>query len=206
VIRVNTSEHWDDRYRSVGIESVSWYEEHPTASLCMLELLGASPSQSLIDVGGGASTLVDHLVERGHRDIAVLDVSDVALEASRERVKHPGVRWIVSDLLSWTPDRRWDVWHDRAVLHFLISDKDRATYVEQLRRTVGHGGSFVIGTFAEDGPTHCSALPVRRHDPDDLVELLRGVEVVDQRRDVHRTPGGSEQPFNWIAGRVGPAD
>ena len=112
--------------------------------------------------------------------------------------------WIEADLLTWHPTRRWDVWHDRAVLHFLVDDDDRVTYRNLLHTSLEPGGAFVIGTFAEDGPTSCSALPVRRHTPEDLVELFCDIEIVEQRRHVHRTPNGAEQPFNWIAGHLRP--
>lgn len=195
--------HWDDRYRSIGAEAVSWFEEHPKTSLALLDALGVDATHSVLDLGGGASTLIDHLLRRGHRDLTVLDVSTVALAAAQERlVDADAVTWVETDLLAWQPTRRWDVWHDRAVLHFLVDDEDRAAYRGLLRRALEPGGSFVIGTFADDGPTHCSGLPVRRHSPDDLVELLGDVEVVEQRRDVHRTPTGVEQPFSWIAGRL----
>lgn len=195
--------HWDDRYRSVAPTAVSWYEEHPTASLDMLAALDIAPRDSIIDIGGGASALVDHLLDAGHTDLAVLDLSAVALDTARHRLDDPSaVTWIHADLLIWTPSRRWDVWHDRAVLHFLIDDHDRQTYVAQLRRCLPPGGAFVIGTFAEDGPTECSALAVRRHSAEDLIALLGDVDVIDRRRHVHRTPSGVDQPFNWVAGRL----
>jgi SAM-dependent methyltransferase len=147
--------------------------------------------------------LVDHLLARGHTDVAVLDLSAVALAEARSRVGSAAT-WIDDDLLTWEPRRRWDVWHDRAVLHFLTHDADRAKYVQQLRRSLVPGGAFVIGVFAQDGPTQCSALPVRRYSEPDLVALLGDVDVVAQRRVVHRTPGGADQPFNWIAGRLRP--
>ena len=198
------AEHWDDRYRTVGPAAGSWYEATPTVSLALLDRLGVTPDRSVVDVGGGASVLVDHLLARGHTDLAVLDLSAVALDAARTRLSDPAaVTWIPHDLLSWEPPRRWEVWHDRAVLHFLVDDEERSTYVDVLRRTVP-GGAVVIGTFAEDGPTECSALPVRRQSPEELVELLGDVEVVERRRDVHRTPGGAEQRFTWIAGRLTP--
>lgn len=197
------SEHWNERYRTVGVESVSWYEATPSVSLELLDLLEVGVGQSVIDVGGGASNLVDHLLDRGHGDVAVLDLSKVALEESRSRLSDPSaVRWIEADLLEWEPPRRWDVWHDRAVLHFLTTDEDRRAYVEVLRRSMEPGGAFAIGTFAEDGPTHCSGLPVRRQAAADLVALLGDVEVVEQRRHVHRTPGAAEQAFTWVAGRL----
>jgi SAM-dependent methyltransferase len=195
--------HWDERYGTVGATSVSWYEEHPTTSLALLAALAVQPDDSVIDVGGGASTLVDHLLRAGHRDVTVLDLSSVALEAARARLGDaPGVAWIEHDLVTWHPPRRWDVWHDRAVLHFLVLDRDRSAYSSLLRRTLEPGGAFVIGTFAEDGPTHCSALPVRRHSIDDLEVLVGDAEIVEAHRAVHRTPAGVDQPFNWIAGRL----
>lgn len=195
--------HWDHRYTTVGAVNVSWYEDSPDTSLALLDAVGVTTADSVVDVGGGASRLVDALVGRGHTDLAVLDLSSVALDVARQRVGHDApVTWLERDLLSWEPARTWDVWHDRAVLHFLLSDDDRARYVATLRQTVGPGGAFVIGTFAEDGPIECSALPVRRSRPVDLASLVPGAEIVDTRRHVHVTPAGAPQPFNWIAGRV----
>lgn len=188
---------------------MSWFEETPTASLGLLDELGVTPQDSVIDIGGGASRLVDHLLQRGHRDVAVLDVSSVALSDARRRLGDPtGVEWISHDLLTWEPTRQWSVWHDRAVLHFLVDDEDRSSYVRLLRRTLMPGGAFLIGVFAEDGPTECSGLSVRRSTPGELVELIGDagdvgdVEVVAELRQVHRTPGGADQVFNWIAGRL----
>jgi trans-aconitate methyltransferase len=197
------AEHWNDRYRSVGSTAVSWYESTPTVSLELLDQLGVTAAESVIDVGGGASVLVDHLLERRHTDLAVLDLSKVALDEARARLGEPAsVTWIEADVVAWDPPRRWDVWHDRAVLHFLIEDEDQAAYVEVLRHAVTPGGVFVIGTFAEDGPTECSSLPVRRQSADELAELLGDVEVIERRRHVHHTPGGTDQPFTWVAGRL----
>lgn len=195
--------HWNDRYEAIGAQSVSWFEERPTVSLELLDKLGVEPSDSVIDIGGGASVLVDNLLGAGHHDVTVLDLSAAALATARERLGDPNdVDWLEQDLFTWRPQRRWDVWHDRAVLHFLVDDSDRARYVEQLRTALQPGGAFVIGTFAEDGPTECSAQPVRRHSPHDLTDLLGDINIVEQRRHVHRTPGGADQAFNWIAGRL----
>ena len=197
--------HWNDRYRTIGAERVSWYQERPAVSLELLAALGVTASDAVIDVGGGASTLVDHLLAAGHEDVAVLDLSAEALAVARARLARPErVDWIEADLLAWEPPRQWDVWHDRAVLHFLVTDTDPAAYVQKLRGSVRPGGAFVIGVFAEDGPRECSALPVRRHRADDLVELLGDIEVVEQRRELHRTPGDIDQPFRWLAGRLRP--
>ena len=195
--------HWNDLYQTTGLRSVSWYQERPTAALELLASLGVGADHSLIDIGGGTSNLVDHLVAAGHRDLTVLDISVAALDTSRARLGDPpSVNWIEADLLTWEPVRRWDVWHDRAVLHFLTNDDDRSRYRALLHRSIGPGGAFIIGTFAEDGPTKCSGLPVRRHSVQELLDLAGDVEVVEQRRVVHLTPEGVEQPFNWIAGRI----
>jgi SAM-dependent methyltransferase len=195
--------HWDRRYQDVGAESVSWYQERPTTSLELFEVLGVDSTRSVLDVGGGASRLVDFLVGGAYGDVAVLDLSGVALEVARARLGDPaGVEWVHHELTSWRPPRRWDVWHDRAVLHFLVAEEDRTAYRRVLREALSPGGAVVIGTFAEDGPSHCSGLPVRRHSRAELCAFLGdGFEVVEQRREVHRTPAGTEQPFNWIAAR-----
>jgi SAM-dependent methyltransferase len=188
-----------------GPTGVSWYEPHAKLSVELMDVLGRTERTSVLDVGGGAANLVDDLLALGHQDVTVLDVSAVALEAARRRLGDPGaVSWITHDLLTWSPPRRWQLWHDRAVLHFLIDDNDWTTYVAQLHRALQPDGAFVIGTFAEDGPTQCSGLPVRRYGADDLVALLGDVEVVARRRAVHRTPAGIDQPFTWVAGRLRP--
>ena len=200
---VGRSDYWDGRYAAIGESSVSWFEETPTVSLDLFDELGVTPQDSVIDIGGGASRLVDHLLQRGHRDITVLDVSSVALSDARQRLADPtGVEWISQDLLTWEPSRTWSVWHDRAVLHFLVDDEDRSSYMRLLRRTLIPGGAFVVGVFAEDGPTECSGLSVRRSTPGELVELIGDAEVVAELRHVHRTPSGIDQAFNWLAGRL----
>ena len=199
-----SAEHWDGRYESIGEDGVGWFENRPAVSLELLSALGVSASDSIIDVGGGASRLVDHLLAKGHQDVTVLDVSQVAIDAARRRLGDaPAVTWLVQDVLAWTPPRQWDVWHDRLLLHFLLNDEQRAAYRSVLRRALGPGGAVVVCTFAEDGPEQCSALPVRRHSLGDLASFLgTDLEVVEARRTVHTTPGGGEQPHNWIAGRT----
>lgn len=195
--------HWDERYGTVGSTRVSWYEPEPTVSLDLLDRLGVDARHSVIDVGGGASTLVDHLLARGHDDLAVLDLSSVALDECRRRTGDPSaVTWMAGDLLAWAPPRRWHVWHDRAVLHFLTTDDERATYAQALADALEPGGAFVLGAFAPDGPTHCSGLEVRRQSFEDLSELVGPADVLERRHHMHRTPSGGEQSFNWIAGRL----
>lgn len=195
--------HWDDRYDTIGSTEVSWFEAEPTVSLELIDALGTTSDRSVIDIGGGASLLVDQLLGRGHRDLAVLDLSVAALTEARQRTGDPeSVDWIEADLASWVPSRRWDLWHDRAVAHFLTTDAERAAYTASLTSAVEPGGAFVIGAFAPDGPTHCSGLEVRRQSFDDLAQLAGDAEIIEQRHHLHRTPGGGDQSFNWIAGRL----
>jgi SAM-dependent methyltransferase len=196
-------QHWDEKYSSTGATSVSWYQPEPTMSLSLLHALGLGPDTSLVDVGGGASTLVDHLVAAGWRDVTVLDVSPAALRTARERLpRDAAVTWLAEDLLSWRPERMFGVWHDRAVFHFLTEEADRDRYREALDAAVAPGGTVILAAFAEDGPTMCSGLPVRRYaHPELLAELGSGFEPVQTRREVHRTPAGGEQAFTWVVAR-----
>lgn len=198
--------HWNERYETIGETDVSWFEPEPTVSLEVLDRMRVKPADSVIDVGGGASRLVDALLRRGHTDVTVLDVADTALSVARERVGEiVGVEWVATDLLTWHPDRRRRVWHDRAVLHFLVDDADRGAYLSVLRATLEPGGVFAIGVFAADGPETCSGLPVRRWTIEELGAWLvteADADVVLSRRHVHHTPTGGAQPFSWVAGRL----
>lgn len=171
----------------------------------LIDLLEITPPAAVIDVGGGASTLVDALIQRGFGDITVLDISAVALSEARRRLGEPaGVTWLHSDLFTWRPERRWGMWHDRAVFHFLTASDDQATYLEKMRSALRPGGAFVIGTFAADGPSHCSGLPVVGYDAPTLISRIAGVlgeiRIVGHRSETHVTPSGGVQPFTWIAG------
>lgn len=196
--------HWDERYRTVGADRVSWFEPEPNQSLALLALVDAGPSSSVIDVGGGASLLAGRLVERGYRDVSVLDISQEALDAAKTRLPRPdAVTWIKADLLEWVPDRRWQVWHDRAVFHFLTDERDRATYRSLLHRAIEPGGAAVIATFDEAGPTACSGLTVARYNPKRLIaEIGPGFTPVCSGGFDHVTPTGQTQKFTWIALRA----
>lgn len=193
--------HWDDRYTTIGDTEVSWYEPTPTMSLEAFDAVGVAPPVSVLDVGGGASRLVDALLERGFGDVTVLDVSQAALVAGRERVgARPEVTWLHTDLLVWQPDRKRAVWHDRAVFHFLTDPADRATYRTLLREAVEPEGVIIVATFAADGPEWCSGLPVQRYTADELAaELGSDLTPVASGGHLHRTPGGGAQPFAWVA-------
>ncbi|MGH8777071.1 MAG: class I SAM-dependent methyltransferase [Jiangellaceae bacterium] len=198
--------HWDDTYLTKGEAGVSWHQDRPTPSLEALDQLGVSAGDSVIDVGGGASTLVDELLTRGHRHVTVLDVSAQALSLSEARLGTQAalVTWLYADLLRWDPDRTFDVWHDRAVFHFLTTATERDQYRSVLDRATHEESVLVIGTFAEDGPQHCSGLPVCRYSNDELVEQLPPTFApIASWRQVHDTPWRATQPFTWLVARRG---
>lgn len=186
-----------------GPTAVSWFQPEPTVSLDLIDRLDLRPSDPIIDIGGGASRLVDALLDRGFTDVSALDVSEAALEEARARLggRATLVTWLHEDLLDWRPSRRYAVWHDRAVFHFLVDPAERAHYVDALRAGLAPNGVVVMATFATDGPDRCSGLPVTRYDPDELAAAIGATEVVATRREEHTTPGGGVQPFTWIVAR-----
>lgn len=195
--------HWDAVYANAATTR-SWYQEHPTPSLDLLDASGIGPADSVVDIGGGASTLADHLLRRGYTDVTVVDVSAAGLRQARSRLGPDAGRitWLVTDVLHWRPDRRYRAWHDRALLHFLTAEPDRDRYLGVLRRASGPGSIAIIGCFAPDGPETCSGLPVRRYGVDDLAAALGpDWELVSDLRQEHHTPAGVLQPFTWAAFR-----
>lgn len=197
--------YWDDRYEQLGDEHVSWHQARPNVSLELIDALGLDPSAGVIDVGGGSSRLVDQLLARGFTDLTVLDVSPAALDIARRRLANPpGVSWLSTDVLTWTPTRRWDLWHDRAVFHFLTDPAGRTTYLHRLAHALTPTGVFIIGTFANDGPDHCSGLQVSRYNKgelgDTILAAIPTATITATRDESHTTPTGTTQPFTWIAG------
>jgi SAM-dependent methyltransferase len=195
---------WDAAYSRRGADGVSWYQQEPRVSLELVDALGLAPSAAVVDVGGGTSAFADRLVARGFRDLTVLDVSPRALVHARRRVgRDAPIDWLQQDLLSWRPERRFDLWHDRAVFHFLVTRADRDRYLETLQAALRADGALVLATFAADGPESCSGLPVARYSAAGLARLLGSdFALVEVRREEHVTPGGAVQPFTWIAGRM----
>ena len=193
--------HWDKVYNTKRENELSWFQENPAPSLDLIAKAAATSASSVIDVGGGASRLVDALVERGFRDVTVLDLSDAALMAAKARLlsRAEQVQWVVADVMEWEPQRfAYDIWHDRAAFHFLTEECDRVAYVARLTKGVKPGGHAIIATFAPDGPERCTGLPVQRYD----AESLRGVvgdafELIETLRHEHRTPWGSDQHFQF---------
>jgi SAM-dependent methyltransferase len=199
--------HWDGVYTQKGQSEVSWFQENPAPSLELIEKVGATAASAIIDIGGGASRLIDNLIDRGFEDVTILDLSDAALQAAKARLKGGAaqVRWIVADATLWEPLKSYDVWHDRAAFHFLTEERDRAAYVLRLQRALKAGGHAIIATFALDGPERCSGLPVVRYDPESLGQILgREFQLVDSRRHVHATPWASNQSFQFSVFRRGP--
>jgi 2-polyprenyl-3-methyl-5-hydroxy-6-metoxy-1,4-benzoquinol methylase len=197
---VSRKTHWERVYTTKGEREVSWFQENPAPSLELIALAGLSADAAVIDIGGGASRLVDALAERKIGKITVLDLSAVALDAARERLGEKGadVKWVVADVTTWEPSQTYDLWHDRAALHFLTDASDRSAYVGNLKKAVRPGGHVIIGTFALDGPERCSGLPIVRYDAGVLGAIL-GIEfdLMDSRRHDHTTPWGAVQRFQF---------
>ncbi len=190
--------HWQAVYETKNSTDVSWYQPVPERSLELIHASGLPAEAALLDVGGGASTLVDHLLAGGFGDITVLDVAPAALEQSKVRLGSVGdqVQWIVADATTWQPPRRYDLWHDRAVFHFLVDVGLREKYLNVLEAAVAPGGYVVMATFGPQGPARCSGLDVHRYSADELSTALgSSFRLVKSDIDEHVTPGGQVQQF-----------
>lgn len=193
--------HWNAVYDTKGEDGVSWYQAKPTVTLELIDTLQVGRDASIVDLGGGASVVVDHLLAREFTDVSVLDVSKVALDNARARLGAAAerVQWLHRDIFDWTPERRFDLWHDRAVFHFLVDEPERKAYLEVLRAGLAPDGRVIIATFDADGPTHCSGLPVLRYGATDLAQVFAPhFELITTRHEEHRTPAGLVQPFTWV--------
>ncbi len=193
-------QHWQQVYDSRDVSEVSWFQDEPSVSLRLVESV-ADPSCTVVDVGGGASLLVDALVVRGFTDLTVVDVSQRALDIVRARLDSHGIRvtMVESDIVEWDPSRTFDVWHDRAAFHFLTDNDSRARYVDLVARSVVPGGSLIVATFATDGPTHCSGLEVARYSAAELTaQFAAHFTLVADEREEHCTPSGALQMFTWV--------
>ncbi len=197
----STGEFWDGRYEGLGSDKPSWFEDEPARSLAYIEQV-ASPSAGIVDVGGGDSRLVDHLLARGFHDLTVVDISQVALTAAHDRIGESPVHWVASDIREWQPARSFDVWHDRAAYHFLTDEADQQHYWHLVRESVPLGGHVVLATFADDGPQSCSGLPVQRYDEAGIAAAIGpGFEIIATERTAHSTPWDSSQAFMWTVAR-----
>jgi SAM-dependent methyltransferase len=190
--------HWETVYTTKGENEVSWFQENPAPSLELIDLARPTSESAIVDIGGGASRLVDSLLDRGFNRVTVLDISEAALAAARTRLgdRASQVQWIVADVTKWHPAWTFDLWHDRAAFHFLTDTADRSAYVTCMQQAIKPGGHAIIGTFATDGPEKCSGLPVNRYDEASLArELGEGFELTESRRHDHSTPWNSSQRF-----------
>ncbi|WP_019612532.1 class I SAM-dependent methyltransferase [Thioalkalivibrio sp. AKL7] len=202
---MSTKPHWEDVYQTRATDAVGWYQAEARTSRALIRAVASAPDAAIVDIGGGASVLVDELLAEGYRNLTVLDLSGAALEKARERVGEcaAAVAWQEADVLEHAfPEAALDVWHDRAVFHFLTHPDQRAQYARQMQHALRPGGHIVIGTFALDGPEKCSGLPVQRHSPETLQDAFGpDFALVKSQREVHVTPGETEQSFNWCVFR-----
>ncbi len=192
--------HWEKVYTSRDETTVSWFQDNPAPSLDLIEVIAPGRDADIIDIGGGASRLVDHLLERGFRGVTVLDISQAALDLACLRIgrRASEVHWIAADVTEWNPSRRFDIWHDRAAFHFLVDPQDRAAYIARLKQALRPGGHAVIATFASDGPEKCSGLPVNRYDAEGLArEMGEAFTLIESLRHDHATPGNATQRFQF---------
>jgi SAM-dependent methyltransferase len=192
--------HWDAVYLARAEGEVSWYQARPETSLGLVGRTQKGTDAALVDVGGGASRLVDLLLDAGWRRLTVLDLSPVAMDRARARLgaRASLVTWLTDDVTTWTPSTRFDVWHDRAVFHFLVGAEDRRRYLATMARAVPPGGQAILGTFASDGPERCSGLPVARYEPETLAaEVGPGFRLVESLHEDHVTPAGKVQRFQF---------
>jgi len=191
--------HWEEVYATKSPTAVSWFQPHAALSLQLVEQTGVPKDAGIIDVGGGASTLVDDLLDAGYSNLTVLDLSDAALAASRARLgsRADAVHWLVGDITQITlPEQAYAVWHDRAVFHFLTTEPQREAYVAAVMRAVKPGGHVIVATFAEDGPEKCSGLPVARYSAQGLhAQFGNPFTLLRQQREEHHTPFGTVQQF-----------
>lgn len=196
---MESKEHWEKVYGTKSAEEVSWFQEHAGLSLRLIQDADVPGTASIIDVGGGASVLVDDLLSLGYGDVTVLDLSGAAITTAKSRLGESAsaVDWIEANILDvQLPAATYDVWHDRAVFHFLTNEQDRHAYVEQVLHAVKPGGLVIVATFAEDGPTECSGLPVMRYNAQQLhSEFGEPFILLGHKKELHHTPGGKEQKF-----------
>lgn len=198
---MDRSAHWEQVYQTKGPDQLSWFQAEALLSRQLIERVAPDRAAAVIDIGAGASTLVDGLVASGYRNLTVLDLSPTALAIAQQRLGGgaAAVSWRTADVLAAVfAGGTFDVWHDRAIFHFLTDPADRARYLAQVRHAVRPGGHVLVATFAEDGPTRCSGLEVVRYSPDTLhAEFGAGFRLLESHREIHTTPAGTTQAFTY---------
>ena len=203
---MDTKRHWEKVYTANAPDSVSWYRAHLETSLALIEQAAVALSASIIDIGGGESTFVDDLLLRGYKNLTVLDVSRTAIEVTKKRLGSAAeqVRWLVGDIFEIAlQPHAYDLWHDRAVFHFLTTAERRLAYVRQVTRAVKPGGHVIVSTFGPEGPTKCSGLEVMRYDAESLHGEFGGrFRLVQSSKELHQTPFGTAQQFLYCYCRL----
>ncbi|MEK9743376.1 MAG: class I SAM-dependent methyltransferase [Gammaproteobacteria bacterium] len=193
--------HWEQVYQDKPVDQVSWFQREPRRSLELIEASGMSKDAPIIDVGAGASVLVDQLLLNGYTDLSVLDISKNALDISKRRLGNHAtdVAWLVDDVTEFQPGRSYALWHDRAVFHFLTDPSQQSAYRSALMRALASGGQAIIGTFAVDGPLRCSGLEIAQYDAASM-QAVMGADftLLQESRESHTTPAGSTQNFAWF--------
>jgi len=190
--------HWENIYSGKKATEVSWYQQCPEHSLNLIDATGVEKTASIIDIGGGASTLVDFLLATDYKNLSVLDISSSAIEQAKVRLGQQAVKvnWIVHDITSFVAEKPFDVWHDRAVFHFLTDADDRASYVKNLSDSTQPGAHAIIATFNFDGPEKCSGLDIVRYSTESLSEIFsENFKLIETKTEEHKTPGGASQSF-----------
>ena len=198
---MQSKDHWEKVYTTKPADAVSWFQEHAENSLRLIQETGVATNATIIDIGGGASTLVDDLLAKGYSNLSVLDLSAAAMLVAQKRLgaQAKQVKWLEADITKIElPVHAFDVWHDRAVFHFLTSPKDRNAYVQAVLHAVKPGGHVIVATFAEDGPLQCSGLPVKRYNKDELhAEFGEEFTLTQHGKESHHTPFGTVQQFTY---------
>lgn len=195
---MDRTQHWENVYQTKNSTEVSWYEPDPKQSLDLILQVAGESRGRVLDVGGGQAFLVDRLLDAGFAHVAVLDISKTAIEATKARLgdRASRVEWIVADITHCDSLGEFEVWHDRAVFHFITDADDRKHYVDVLKQSLPIGGHFIVGTFAKGGPEKCSGLPICQYDKDRMqAELGPGFELVECSEYLHTTPTGKPQQF-----------
>ena len=203
---MDVGSHWEKVYRTKAPDAVSWYRPHLDRSLALIESAPPGRAASIIDVGGGEATLVDDLLARGYYNLTILDISQTALEVTRARLGKAGerIRWIRADVTQAPlAAQSFDVWHDRAVFHFLMAPEQRLAYVQAAARAVRPGGHVIVSTFGPEGPTKCSGLDVARYDADSLHSKFgHRFKLIESSTELHETPFGTTQQFLYCYCRL----
>ena len=194
--------HWENIYQTKNIDGVSWYQETPYESIELIKKFSTTDSDMIIDIGCGKSFLADNLLKLNYKNITLVDISLNALKEVKERLNNKSLNFIETDVLNLKLERTFDIWHDRAVFHFITNNKSVEKYISLCNEYIGEGGKLIIGTFAEDGPLKCSGLEIKRYSVENLKELFKeNFEFIEGFKKLHSTPFGTQQSFTFCVFR-----